>query len=593
MPATKSRATSQSINVPAPTGGVNLIAPGGQIPDNQAFSITNMVASENGLRSRLGYQEWATGLTGASDNLVRTKLSFTGSTKNGSKDRLFAVTSTGIWDVTASSQRATAAWTISTAYVVGDRRTNDSGKSYVVVTAGTSAGAGGPTGTGANIVDGTVHWDYVAGAKVITFGTQTNDAGYGVGTTYVNSAGHFYLYTDEENGYFVYAESTDTWTKIASGAGPTDVSGGDPTKFAFVIVWKSRVWFIEKESGKSWYLAAGSLYGAATEFDFGNKFASGGPLAVLANWTVDGGAGLDDHLVAISAGGDVVVYQGTDPSSVLTFGLQGVWNVGALPYGRAFTSRFGGDVLILTRRGILPLSKLISGGSVLRTDQYATEDIAPAFNAFPSTTWGLRGWSVRMHPEDNSIIVTIPTGVGLATVQWAMSLANGSWGYYRDLPIYSCEAWEGQFYFGTIDGRVCKNTGYVDGITLADPNSYVPVQYQVITGFKGGGTGRHKQVKMIRPTIRSDGGAPTFRVEARYGFDGSDMAPVSPGAAGSGTWDNATWDTSKWSGEYLTSQTVVGAVGMGTEFAIAMRGAARSRTVLVGFDVLFDQGGFL
>jgi len=53
------------------------------------------------------------------------------------------------------------AWTLSTAYVVGDHVENDTSKIYICTTAGTSASSGGPTGTGAGITDGTVVWDYV------------------------------------------------------------------------------------------------------------------------------------------------------------------------------------------------------------------------------------------------------------------------------------------------------------------------------------------------------------------------------------------------------------------------------------------------
>lgn len=56
------------------------------------------------------------------------------------------------------------AWIASTAYSVGDYVTNDSGKLYVCDTAGTSAASGGPTGTTANITDGTAQWDYVQAA---------------------------------------------------------------------------------------------------------------------------------------------------------------------------------------------------------------------------------------------------------------------------------------------------------------------------------------------------------------------------------------------------------------------------------------------
>ena len=58
-----------------------------------------------------------------------------------------------------------AAWAATTAYSLGQRVVNG-GNIYEVITAGTSAGSGGPTGTAADITDGTVHWKYVAAGAV-------------------------------------------------------------------------------------------------------------------------------------------------------------------------------------------------------------------------------------------------------------------------------------------------------------------------------------------------------------------------------------------------------------------------------------------
>lgn len=52
-----------------------------------------------------------------------------------------------------------AAWTINTAYSLGTVVANG-GNWYICTQAGTSAGAGGPSGTGTSIVDNTVRWDY-------------------------------------------------------------------------------------------------------------------------------------------------------------------------------------------------------------------------------------------------------------------------------------------------------------------------------------------------------------------------------------------------------------------------------------------------
>ena len=73
-------------------------------------------------------------------------------------------TSTGQPFATTAAATITAltAWAITTAYVVGDRRTNG-GNCYQCITAGTSAGSGGPTTTAADITDGSVHWRYLGG----------------------------------------------------------------------------------------------------------------------------------------------------------------------------------------------------------------------------------------------------------------------------------------------------------------------------------------------------------------------------------------------------------------------------------------------
>ncbi|MBX7496743.1 hypothetical protein K3172_12830 [Qipengyuania sp. 6B39] len=57
--------------------------------------------------------------------------------------------------------QASTAWAASTAYTAG-QYVNNGGNLYVCASGGTSAGSGGPTGTGTGITDGTVSWDYVS-----------------------------------------------------------------------------------------------------------------------------------------------------------------------------------------------------------------------------------------------------------------------------------------------------------------------------------------------------------------------------------------------------------------------------------------------
>ena len=63
-----------------------------------------------------------------------------------------------------------AAWAPTTAYTLGKYVKNGTGpvKVYKCVKAGTSAGSGGPTGTGSGITDGTCKWDYVSALPAVT-----------------------------------------------------------------------------------------------------------------------------------------------------------------------------------------------------------------------------------------------------------------------------------------------------------------------------------------------------------------------------------------------------------------------------------------
>lgn len=523
----------QSTHWPAPMGGLNAISAGSAMPMSDCLRLYNLVPAEYGLRSRLGSREWVTGLTGASDDYVRTLLPFTGSAKNGSNDRLFAVTSSGIWDVSAST---------------------------------------------------------ASPALSIAFGTTVGDAGYGTSTVMVTAAGHFLLYCDELNGYHVYAENSGSWTKVAMGGGAGEVSGVDPANFVHVHVHKNRAWFVEKDTGNAWYLAAGAIFGAAASLNMGRQFKAGGPLVGLYGWTYDGGAGIDDSLVGISNGGDVVIWQGTDPAS--DFALRGTWQVGPPPAGRDLTTNVGGDVWILTRFGLLPISQLVVGNTYDRSRLPAAK-VAPLLNLAMMTKANKRGWAMRLHPEDGTLLLMVPTTEGQATEQFAFTLATPAWSQYRDLPIYSSAVLGGKLYYGTVDGKVGVNDGYIDGRTLDDPNAYTAVQWALLTSYQNLGNARMKQVQMLRPTFISDGAVPAYNAQARYKYDFTELTTVTESATSGDVWDTAEWDAAVWSGGDQATQSVTGTAGMGVDVAIAIRGTAITRTALVGVDVFYTQGGVL
>lgn len=536
MMAARRRGTPNRLttgHLPAPTGGMTTLGAASATSPSKCIQSFNLNAAEHGLRARLGSREWVTGITGTADNKVRTTISFVGSASAGTANKIFAVTSSGIWDVTASTTSPTQVW---------------------------------------------------------TFGVGTGSAGYGVAHAMQTSAGHFLIYCDEENGLHIYSQTSGLWTAPVMGSDPsTEISGFDPATFVHVTFWKQRLVFTLRDSSTLVYMAAGSIYGAATAFPVGARLRAGGSLVGAWNWTMDGGAGMDDRLVIVSRGGDVVVYEGTDPSSASTISIVGVWYMGDSPAGRDIVVRDGGDILLISRAGLIPLGQLVSG--TLKQEQYPTADITSLFNQLMLSKASLRGWSMRIHPEENALIVTVPgENEDVETNQLAMSLSTRGWTRYRDLPISSMEVFGGKLYFGTVDGQILINDGYVDGITLADPSSYTPVDWGILSSFQNLGNANMKRVQIIRPVLLSEQ-APSYDTEARYDFDLIELGGVTQTLLSGSGWDTALWDSATWSADYSATKEMRGASGVGVHVAVAARGSAAARTILVGFDVMYESGG--
>lgn len=462
----------QSVRLPAPSDGINGVDPATEMGPRDCLYAFNVIADERGVRARTGWREYAIGMTGTFSAEVKTTISFHGSAVANS--RLFMTTDKGIWRV--------------------------------------------DTGTP---------------SLVYSFATISPNGGWGVAAAVVTAAGHFILYADEVNGLHYYSESTATWAAYATGSGTGQVTGVDPAAVASVTVWKNRVWLTERNTAKAYYLDVGAVFGTATAFNFGQRFKHGGSLVGLFNWSTDGGSGLDTALVAISTGGDVVIYLGTDPSSATTFGLKGVWFVGAVPTGRTIATDVGGDLLIISALGVVPLSRLILGDPDKM--QYATARVSSLFSRLANVALGNRGWAIHTHPTDNAMMVLIPEVAGDETTQLVCSLSTRGWSKYRDLPILSAAVWSGELYFGTADGRCCRNVGHVDGVTLADSSSGEAIQWSVLMAYRGDAA--IKQVQGVRPIVLAEEANPAVEVTVRYDFSLVEPSEPSATAGASGSWD--------------------------------------------------------
>jgi len=428
-----------------------------------------------------------------------------------------------------------------------------------------------------------------APALILAFASVSTTSGFGIWTGFTTLTGQHSLYCDEQNGYYRYTEG-GTWVKTTA----LEVTGVDPALFVGVTIFKSKAWFVERDSSRAWYLPTGSVIGAATSFNFGNKFKKGGTLEMLFNWTVDGGEGVDDYLVAVSSAGDVVVYKGNDPASATDFNQHGIWFIGPPPVGRRIGGNFGGELCLLSAYGLIPMSSLVSGQLIQENQIQLSRKITPLVNSEMSATRTTRGWEVKLIPKENTLLISVPKRDAFPYTQFAQSTNNQGWSVYRDIPYLNGEEWNSEFYIAAENGNVYVLDGNLDNVSLDESTSDL-ITWSVLQSFSDfGEPGLYHIPQFVRPVFIADQ-VPSYIAEIRFDYNLSDTfgSPIPAGSASGTLWDVGIWDLSLWGGDFVTAENVQGVGGIGRAMAIGLNGQSGAETILVRHDLMFQSGGML
>lgn len=405
-------------------------------------------------------------------------------------------------------------------------------------------------------------------------------------TQFSNAAGNYLLAVSPGAGYWTY-DSVNGWVdRTASVTGMT-------TAVRTVMVWKRRVWFTFADSPEVAYMdTVDAISGSVTSFPMGSILRNGGYVSAMFNWTIDAGFSVDDYLVVVGTEGDVAVWEGTDPTSAATFQIKGVWYVGPVPrHGRYFTP-FGGDVMIVSQLGLVPMSKLITG-------QYSEDQqIGPAskiqsvFAPLVQELLEEKQFDVFVVPSSEVLVIKLPVQ-GSTYRQFAMNVTTGAWSEFVGIPMLSAVVINGDLYFGTADGRTCRGLyGDLDGVDLDGENG-IYVEGDMQTSFQAFGTpGQLKKFGMVRTVFLSKA-APAVKLQMNTQFQLTSV-PGSPSFTGVPTnaWDTATWSASSWAGSN-TYQAWAGSAALGYYGALRMKVRGVTATVFTSANISTELGGVM
>ena len=379
------------------------------------------------------------------------------------------------------------------------------------------------------------------------------------------------------------------------GSGLT-IKNVDPKKLIQVYSHQKRLWFVEKDSTAAWYSAPDEITGTYTYFNPGINWTRGGHLVQIITWTIDDGNGADDHLAFISSEGEVSVYAGTDPSTIDTWSLQGVYFAGAPVAGNRVATRYGGDILMLTQFGIVVLSNLLKSTKVNPTEGEYGRYVQYLVSQAVTATGDRFGWEPFVFPGANMIMMNVPVD-DVHSFQFVMNDITKAWSEFIGYDAF-CWALHKQLpFFGGYGAVYRAWEQFTDDCIIADDGTVTDgaeVRSEAQTSFTYfAAMGVQKHFKMVRPTILSRGEfRASLAVNVDFQFD-TPTAPASFSMPKLGRWDEDLWNEASWAGGLTTYKAWEGVTGIGTAGSLRLLLRTGAETYWATTDWLYEVGGVL
>lgn len=516
-------------SLPSPVKGLNTRDPLAAMDPIYAIEVTNFICTPQGLSTREGYRKYANGMaSGTVKGLIPYK------TTSSTGNKLFAVDGDGdLYDVTSGGD--VSAQTPGLTSLAGSefRYTHflTSVNQYVVVT---------------NDVDGVFHFD---------------------GTNWVQ------------------------WTQDATPTNPGEIDGVSPTSLVAVTNHQRRLWFVEADSDTAWYLPVNAMGGTAAAFGFGPLFPRGGRLMALTSWSIEGGDGMENVLVAVSEKGDCVIYAGTDPAFSTSWTLRGVWKLSP-PANRNCFTQWGSDILYLCDDGLISLSRYLQSNT---TKEAITDVIRPTISSLVVSQRNLSGWSVTEIPDRNLLIVNVPQIAAANNFQLVYNTLTAGWSVFSSIPATSWAELNNEHYFSGPSGTVYKAfTNYVDNAELdgtgGDP--YVASVKSAFNYFEN--RSKNKRFTMARLNILTSAQSAETNIAINTDFNTQNFGTtVTQSTQNFSFWDNGLWDNATWTGGLANIndwQTIAG-IGYCGSLAVTMQ--VNSEMTWIASDIIFEDGGII
>jgi hypothetical protein len=381
-----------------------------------------------------------------------------------------------------------------------------------------------------------------------------------------------FINTTTAGGAFLLAiNGTDSPIQYDGSAfsNPTYTGVSNPKKLTSIMSYKSRLYFTYEDSLSFYYSGVNSISGALSEFPLAVLCSKGGYLVGIMNWTYSTSLSVTERIAMVTSEGQVVVYEGYDPSNSAYWALVGVFNL-PRPIGRRCLVKMGGDVGILTETGLVMMAgalRSISPG----LSTAITDKIRPAYKQMLDLYSANPGWELTNHESEGALLINVPQGTSSGrsplSCQLVLNTVSAGWSMFSGWNPTTIASFGGKLFFAS------ANKVYRGWYGQSDAGAVINCRAK--TAFMSlQSRGRNKQISLVKPNFTVSS-LVSFKLGIDTDFSADNFA-TSDSAFSSGTpayWDNAYWDTATWDIESVQAKwrTVASRPGGYISFRLALQ----------------------
>lgn len=383
-----------------------------------------------------------------------------------------------------------------------------------------------------------------------------------------------------------------SWQAVNASSTPIAITGVDTSKLIHINAYRNRLYMVEAGSLNVWYLPVDSIGGAAAVLSLTGVFTKGGSIQFTATWSSESGsASMEAYLVVMSDQGEAAVFAGSYPDGQ-DWSLVNVYDI-SRPMGKNGWFRAGGDIVIATEMGLVPVSAARYKDPAALGMDAISQKIEPTWKQ-AARERVLIPWEISKWNENDAFYVNTPVVGNAPPMTIVGNLTTGAISTYEGWDNRCFGIHAGQLYFGCNDGtvRIAEVGGSDNGMPYVAQAAFAWDHLGA-----PGWTKSIKQAQAIWNTSRPF----AFRLSASTDYN--QTFPIAPNTlpdnTSSSLWDTGLWDRARWdSGEVIynvrSRQVSIGRTGLvfSMEIQVPVNGPSTPKIELVSIYHTAVPGGY-